>query len=531
MKILYVNPGRIEAGLDAIIKGPPLALLAIAAMAPEHDATLFDFKVDKYHEKKFRTLLRAHDVCAISSMTPQIYHALEVAQMAKEEGCTTIIGGYHPSLKPGNVAKNSQIDFTVRGEGEHTFREIIEYLDGNKNNLEKSDILGISFRDNDGVVIHNPARPLEPNLDNFPIPRRELLKGKHYQYMGTRVNLMETSRGCPHNCSFCCIIKMWDDDTHKVRYRTKSIGRIIKEVYTIDRNDWDFVFFNDDNFTIDVKRTDKILDALIKSNLSSELFFSCQSRVDTLSRNPWLAKKMAKAGFRNIFLGIESVHQQSLDAMGKNTNKRMIQKACKMCTDEGIAIFGGMIVGFPGETKKMVNQNIDFAISLKLDFVQFTPITAFPGTEFFKEMQEKNMISTYNYKYYNLFHPMMRTEHLSRNEMHLLVSKAYAKYYMQPSYLKMMFQRALFNQKFKWYKKISYRWLKQFVGGGWNMLHSQGITFELAKSDIPSKFNPNVVGRRAMLKERYLKFKYLLQNAKNRKIVLKNPKLLQYAKV
>ena len=124
MKIIYVNPGKIQAGLDYVIKGPPLALLTISAMVPEHEATLFDFKVDRYNEKRFRALLRKHKVCAITSMTPQIGHALEVAQMAKEEGCITIIGGYHPTLEPDFVASNTSIDFCVRGEGEHTFREI-----------------------------------------------------------------------------------------------------------------------------------------------------------------------------------------------------------------------------------------------------------------------------------------------------------------------------------------------------------------------------------------------------------------------
>ena len=82
MRILYINPARLEAGLDAIIKGAPLSLISIAAMVPEHDANLFDFKVDKYREKKFRNELNRTDVVAITSMTPQIYHAFDVAEMA-----------------------------------------------------------------------------------------------------------------------------------------------------------------------------------------------------------------------------------------------------------------------------------------------------------------------------------------------------------------------------------------------------------------------------------------------------------------
>ena len=180
------------------------------------------------------------------------------------------------------------------------------------------------------------------------------------------------------------------------------------------------------------------------------------------------------------FLGIESVHQQSLDGMNKHTNVEMIQQAVDMCHDNGIVVFGGMIIGFPGETKEMVRENIDFAISLGLEFVQFTPITAFPGTPFFKEMKKQGKVATENYKYYNLFHPMMRTNELGFVEMYKLVAEAYAKYYNNARYLGMMITKA-FSDNFRWILPISLRWFKQFAIGGLGMLHQNGITIDLAK--------------------------------------------------
>ena len=223
MKILYVNPARLQSGLDAIITGAPLSLISIAAMVPEHDARLFDFKIDKFRENRFRSELNRYDAVAITSMTPQVYSALEVAKMAKEQGCTTILGGYHPTLVPEFVAKHDYVDFTVRGEGEYTFKEIIDFIDGNKTNISIKDIDGISYRDKSGKVIHNNERHLEHNLDNFPMPRRDLLKGKLYTYLGASTRQVETSRGCPHNCKFCCIIKMWRNSNQHTTYRTKSL--------------------------------------------------------------------------------------------------------------------------------------------------------------------------------------------------------------------------------------------------------------------------------------------------------------------
>ena len=489
MKILYINPARLQSGMDAIITGAPLSLISIAAMVPEHDAKLFDFKIDKYHEKKFRSELNQYDVVAITSMTPQIYSALEVAEMAKEQGCTTVIGGYHPTLVPEFVAKHEFVDFTVRGEGEHTFREIIDYIDGNKNNVSIKDIDGISYLDKDGKVIHNNDRQLEPNLDNFPMPRRDLLKGKLYTYLGTTTRQVETSRGCPHNCKFCCIIKMWRNSNQSITYRTKSISRIMREVYDVNKREKpDFIFFCEDNFTINVKRTNKILDTIIKSGIHDKMHFSCQSRVDTLYRNPDLIDKLYRANFRQVFLGIESVHQQSLDAMNKrNTTPAMVKKVVRSLRDRGISIFGGVIIGFPGETKRMVRQNIQNTIDLDLDCVQFTPITAFPGTDFYDEMKEKGRITAFNYKFYDLFHPMMGTPELTSVEMYRLVAEAYAAFYLKGWLIRRAKEYLNPFGKFNWMLSCLGRLVKQGILGGLSMLYSQGITTKVISDELKNK--------------------------------------------
>ncbi|MBY8987487.1 MAG: radical SAM protein, partial [Candidatus Lokiarchaeota archaeon] len=469
--------------------GAPLSLISIAAMVPEHDAKLFDFKIDKYHEKKFRSELNQYDVVAITSMTPQIYSALEVAEMAKEQGCTTVIGGYHPTLVPEFVAKHEFVDFTVRGEGEHTFREIIDYIDGNKNNVSIKDIDGISYLDKDGKVIHNNDRQLEPNLDNFPMPRRDLLKGKLYTYLGTTTRQVETSRGCPHNCKFCCIIKMWRNSNQSITYRTKSISRIMREVYDVNKREKpDFIFFCEDNFTINVKRTNKILDTIIKSGIHDKMHFSCQSRVDTLYRNPDLIDKLYRANFRQVFLGIESVHQQSLDAMNKrNTTPAMVKKVVRSLRDRGISIFGGVIIGFPGETKRMVRQNIQNTIDLDLDCVQFTPITAFPGTDFYDEMKEKGRITAFNYKFYDLFHPMMGTPELTSVEMYRLVAEAYAAFYLKGWLIRRAKEYLNPFGKFNWMLSCLGRLVKQGILGGLSMLYSQGITTKVISDELKNK--------------------------------------------
>jgi radical SAM superfamily enzyme YgiQ (UPF0313 family) len=259
----------------------------------------------------------------------------------------------------------------------------------------------------------------------------------------------------------------------------------MKELYDISWKN-DFVFFCEDNFTINVKRTKKILDTIIKSGLPNKLYFSCQSRIDTLYNNPWLFDLMEKAGMRQVFLGIESVHQQSLDAMNKrNTTPQMTRKVVNELQDRGISIFGGIIIGYPGETQTMVRETIQFARSLHLTCMQFTPITAFPGTEFYEEMKEENMITSQNYKHYNLFHPMMRTKQLNPQEMYQLVAEAYASTYLEKDWLKVLIKRYVnpFG-KFNWMYKNIPRFVSAVMKEGVGMLHTQGITKDILSDEM-----------------------------------------------
>ncbi|TFF99894.1 MAG: radical SAM protein [Promethearchaeota archaeon] len=481
MNILYINPPQIRAGLDYILKGHPLNLLSIAAMVPQHEAKLIDFKVHQYNESQLKSEFNKYDVVAITSLTPQIYSALKIAELAKSRGCKTILGGYHPTLDPEFVVNHNSVDYLIRGEGENTFRELISYLENDtKNNLRK-EIDGISYIDKNGKIIHTKNRCLEPDLDAFPKPRRDLIDYNDYSLIAS----LETSRGCPFSCKFCCIHKMWEDPRNILKYRTKSIKRVMQEIYDINRKN-NFVFFVDDNFTINLKRTKKILKTIIESNISSKFYFTCQSRIDTLYQNPWLIDLMHKAGMRQIFLGIESVHQQSLNRMNKqNITPSMTRKVVKMLQDRGICIFGGVIIGYPGETKKMVRQTIQFIKELEIDFVQFTPITAFPGTEFFEEMESENKIKTRNYRRYDLFHSMMATEELTEKELHELVIEAYSYYYFDAKWLQLLTKRYMnpFG-KYNWMISKIPTVTRKVILSGLKMFKKQGISSTMVSKDL-----------------------------------------------
>ena len=151
-----------------------------------------------------------------------------------------------------------------------------------------------------------------------------------------------------------------------------------------------------------------------------------------------------------------------------------------MLQDRGISIFGGVILGFPGETKTMVRQNIQYARDLNMTFVQMTPITAFPGTDFYDEMEEKGMITSHNPKHYNLFTPMMRTEQLTNIEMYRLVAEAYSAYYLSRGWLKTLLKRYMnpFGNH-NWMLKNIPQYVKTVISSGMKMLHRSCLTRRL----------------------------------------------------
>jgi hypothetical protein len=132
----------------------------------------------------------------------------------------------------------------------------------------------------------------------------------------------------------------------------------------------------------------------------------------------------------------------------------------------------------------MVRQNIQYAIDLDLDVVQFTPITAFPGTDFYTEVKEKGMVTANNYKFYDLFHPMMRTEELSSKDFLQLVAEGYAAFYLRSWIIRRAKEYLNPFGKFNWMILCMGKLIKQGVLGGLGMLYTQGITTKVISDEL-----------------------------------------------
>ncbi|MHA1310351.1 MAG: B12-binding domain-containing radical SAM protein [Candidatus Helarchaeota archaeon] len=423
MKVLLIYPPfQLGAGMGKVMCSPPLSLLSLAGAAEDHDIEVLDLNTDySYGIDKLERRIQKYDMIGLTCMSNMYKMAINICKLAKQNDVQTILGGFHPTLDPHIIEDYNYFDYIIRGEGEFTFKEL---LDGKP----KKEILGLSYRDN-GNIHHNPERPFLQNLDDLPYPKKDLLDYSPYHYLWVPADVVEGSRGCPFSCNFCCVTKFYNR-----LYRAKSPMRVLRELYQVPQSQ-DLVFFVDDNFTLNYKRVLKICSLIQKTHLNSKLRFVCQTRVDDIAAHPDMVREMKKAGFICFFMGFESFKQSSLNTMQKSYSVDKIKSAINICKKNNIMVFGSFIIGNIGETYDDVLFNIKMMSKLGLDFMMTNPLTAFPNTPLFYEAREHGWIdSDFKWEEWD-FGPMMKTPDLSINDIKELLDLSYESFYKNPKWL------------------------------------------------------------------------------------------------
>ena len=416
-RVALVNPNFITKSITDKFTIPALGLEYIAANILDLvKVKIIDAKVRNLDLKQIMEEINefSPDIVGISCcFTIGINFALRIAKESKNQGYSVVLGGWHPSFTYSEVIKYSFVDVIVRGEGEITFREIVK----NKN---LNEIKGISFKDN-GNIVNNPDRPLIRDLNKLPFPARKLRNNRAYfQIFQMPIDVIETSRGCPFNCTFCNIHLFY-----RGTYRTKSTERVIQELKIISsQNTCKNVLIVDDNFTANMKRVEEICDLIIAEDIKLDLI--CQSRIDVIKNNPNIIKKMSKAGFWLFFLGIESFNQKSLNDIKKRVHFRDIVEAIKILHDNDMLIIGSLLIGSSlDEKEKDIDLMIKIVKKLGIDFPIYSIMTPLPGTKFRDIVIEKNYLLSRNWSEYNFTTAVNRLNKLSKENLESLISKAY----------------------------------------------------------------------------------------------------------
>lgn len=434
MKVLFVNPPQTASKYKFMgVIAPPLGIAYMVGVLQENhiDVEILDASAEDmdFKDVEKELLKRKPDLVALTALTPTIGRALETAQVVKETlpDSIVVMGGYHPTFNFIETLEDENVDIVIRGEGEYIMLNLVQALE-NQSSLH--DVKGIVFEDkNSKEIVVNPEAPLIQDLDELPFPALNLLPMKKYRLldMDTHMTTMITTRGCPMQCSFCSSAAM-----HGKKIRERSVENIVDEIEYLKTNyDIDTIAFMDDTFTLKKRKVMAICDEILKRNI--EIMWGCTSRVDTLDEK--LLKKMKEAGCITIFIGVESADQQQLDNMCKNTTIAKIENAFKIAHKLKIRTIASVALGMPGDTKEIMNKTVKFVHKLKPNYAIYSLATPYPGTRFYKEAFEKNLIKIKDWSKYTLITPILETIDCSLNDMRKIQAKAFMKFYLRPHYI------------------------------------------------------------------------------------------------
>ncbi len=352
------------------------------------------------------------------------------------------MGGPHSTFLPEESLQCA--DYVVRGEGEETIVELVEHLESGKS---LRDIIGLSYREGD-TLIHNPERPLLQDLDAAPIPDLNLV---HNWKKRTTIPIA-TSRGCPFGCRFCSVIQMFGR-----KYRFKSVERIIKEIKAVASRKVQHIFFIDDNFAANKKRTKALLKRMIAEDIRVE--WSAQVRTD-ITRDPELVDLMAQTGCFGVFVGFESINPRTLALYNKQQKVDDIVHCIETFKKASIYIHGMFVLGGDTDDIETIRSTKKFAKRLGIHSVQFLMLTPLPGTPVFEDLKQQGRLIHTDWAKYDAHHAVFEPKLMTPFELHAETLKAMAGFYSWGTILKNLFKGDFFYSAVSLYGKRSLQKIK-----------------------------------------------------------------------
>ncbi|HKU25640.1 MAG TPA: radical SAM protein [Candidatus Sulfotelmatobacter sp.] len=431
MNILLLSmPDSFEHMPSLAIRMPNGGLTSLAGnVDPHHHVAVADLiLVQKRVRETLALLVRESNpqVIGLSIMTFQRRTAQRIIDYVRtlKPDVKIVVGGYDPSLAP-EAYEGLPVDYLVRGEGEVTFRELLRTIEQGKG---WEGIPGLSHRGGNGWV-HNPARsPHRLESGEIRLPNRAARVLSGYTLLGRQVDVIETSRGCTYDCSFCSIIEMRGRN-----FFTYSFDRVLADIRDARDHGARTIFLVDDNIMLNVKRFAALCEAIIDAGLNRIDYFVQAMTSSIANHGDTLAPLMKRAGFRYVFLGIENILENDLEflrASSKNaarenghTTGNATLKAIDYLHRNDMLVVGGLIVGNPSDTRESIQANLEFARRY-VDWPYIQHPTPYPRTPMTKEFREQGLIENERLEEYDGTTAVVRTEYLPAEEVEFLRWKA-----------------------------------------------------------------------------------------------------------
>lgn len=376
MKLLLIAPAD-SAGQE----GKQLHHLSLAIIAALAGTDFDEVEIVEEHHTTLDLDVRA-DLVGITMMTCQAPRAYWLADHFRKRGIPTVAGGSHASFMVDQCLEH--FDSVVVGEVEPVWADLVADFKKGK--------LAPSYK----------ATKL-PDLRDLPMPRKDLFRGKTTLNAG----IIQTSRGCPLGCGYCTVTTLYGRE-----YRTRPVEAVVEEIRRYPSKNFLIV---DDNVFFSHEYSRQLFEALIPLKIN---WFS-QASLELACRDKSLLKLAARSGCVGLFVGIESLDQDTLNAAHKQFNKvTKFEENLAKLRRAGLTVVGAFMFGFERDTPATFDRVYDFAVKNRLATITPGIVTPLPGTALYRAMERDNLILDRDWRHYTCEVLVTRHPTMSRAEIH-----------------------------------------------------------------------------------------------------------------
>ncbi len=422
MKIVLIEPAAAEANVYSKLHMPLLGPVYLGTILKNkgHEVEIYNEDIYKPDYSKLKA-----DVVGISVLTSTAKRGYEIAKRFPKD--KVIMGGVHASLLPDEALQFARQ--VVIGEAEEVIVDVVEG----------------SIKD--AIVYGKPIQ----DLDSLPYPDFSLIKGyKNPAFIAP----VSTSRGCPFDCIFCSVTKMFGRE-----YRFRSAQNVIEE---LSKRDAKAFFFCDDNFTANPRRTHVLLELMLENKIRN---WACQVRCDAAKDNELLSL-MSRAGCSVVCVGFESINHKTLQSYQKKQTVDDIVNAIRSFHKKKIRIHGMFVLGSDNDNETTIWDTLKFAVKQKIDTIQMMILTPVPGTKFHDDLKQQKRIFTHDWNLYDGQHVVFNPKLLSARQLQINVTRAYAKFYSLPKFFSLLLKLRFRNAMFRF---VGYMIVKEWIKNNRNM--------------------------------------------------------------
>jgi anaerobic magnesium-protoporphyrin IX monomethyl ester cyclase len=382
--LVYPNTGMDVFGINV---GLPLACLYLGTVLQRagYRVEIVDERItDTFEADVAEAVGRERPLfVGVSSMTGmQIRGGLKAARAVRtaDPKLPIVWGGVHPTLCPDSTLRDELCDIIVKGEGEIT---IVELADRIREGGDLASVAGVGYKSG-GRLLYGPYRPMIEDLDSIPRPDYDLIRMEHYftraPSTGEAQLQVVTSRGCPYDCEFCYNLKF-----NERRFRHHSAERVVEDIaFLVERYGVQAIFIEDDYFFGHPGRVEKICDLLLERNF--DLLIQVPCRIDYLhKRSPAMLDKLHRAGFKELWIGIESGSEKRLKEIMKRNTLAQVREVNDLLAGSDVYVKYGFMAGFPNEDREETLETVDFMFELlktnpNAGVAPVAVYTPYPGT-------------------------------------------------------------------------------------------------------------------------------------------------------